>query len=75
MFEKIQKIMSSVFEIEAKMINENSSADTIAVWDSLKHINLIMALEQEFNVEFDEVEISEMISYKEIEKALKSKVS
>jgi acyl carrier protein len=35
-------------------------------WDSLKHINLIFALEDEFELEFDEQDIERMISYDEI---------
>ena len=38
---------------DAEEINEESSPDTIESWDSLRHMNIVIALEEEFNVQFD----------------------
>lgn len=45
-----------------EQINENSSPDTIEAWDSLKHMNLILALEESLNVQFTDEQIVEMLS-------------
>jgi acyl carrier protein len=45
-------------------INDDASPDTIKSWDSLKHMNLIIALEEEFSLELSEEDIVEMINYK-----------
>jgi len=63
MEERIKNVMSAVFEIPVNKIKENSSPDTIESWDSLKHMNLIIALEEEFEIEFIENEIYEMMDY------------
>ena len=65
--ERIKKVMSAVFEIPVEEINGNSSPDTIELWDSLKHLNLIVALEDEFEIVFEDGEIMEMINYALIE--------
>ena len=52
--------MSAVFEIPVKQINDESSPDTVKSWDSLKHINLVISLEEEFEIEFTENEIIEI---------------
>jgi len=65
--ECIKKIMSVVFEIPEEQIKDDSSLDTIESWDSLKHMNLIIALEEELEVEFTDNEIFEMMDYKSIE--------
>jgi len=65
--EQIKKVMSAVFEIPEKEINKNSSSDTIELWDSLKHLNLIVALEDEFEIVFEDGEIMEMLNYALIE--------
>ena len=70
MNDKIKIIMASVFDIKPENIQENSSPDTVANWDSMKHIDLILSLEEEFNLEFDEKEISEMMSFKNIKKTV-----
>ena len=61
--DRIKNIMSAVFEITEEHIKDNSSSDTIESWDSLKHMNLIIALEEEFEVEFTDNEIFETMNY------------
>ncbi len=43
-------------------------------WDSLKHISLVTAIEDEFDVFFDPEEISEMLNYNSIVKIVKEKL-
>ena len=56
--------MSAVFEISIEEINDESSPDTIELWDSLKHLNLVLALEEEFNVQFTDDNLIELINLK-----------
>ena len=65
--EHIKNVMSAVFEIPEEQIKNDSSPDTIGSWDSLKHMNLIVALEEEFKVELTDDEILDMMNYKSIE--------
>ena len=60
---RIKKVMSDVFNIGVDSINSDSSPDNIENWDSLKHMNLIVALEEEFEVEFDDEEIVDSMNY------------
>ena len=71
--ERIKKVMSSVFEIPVEQIKDDSSPDIIYSWDSLKHMNLVVALEEEFEVEFTEDEILEMMNYALIKSILMGK--
>ncbi len=68
--EKIKQVMSVVFEVEPREIDDNASPDSIAGWDSLRHMNLIVALEEEFNVSFNEDDISSMLNYRLIKLTL-----
>ncbi|MCM8532283.1 MAG: phosphopantetheine-binding protein [Lentisphaeraceae bacterium] len=70
MQDNIKQIMSVVLEVPLSEIDENSSSDSISSWDSLKHMNLIIALEQEFGVAFDEDTIPEIQSFSAISSAL-----
>ena len=60
---RIKNVMSAVFDISAQDINNNSSADTIDSWDSLKHMNLIIALEEEFDITIPDTSVGEMVTY------------
>jgi len=62
--EKIKVVMSAVFEVPEEEIDENSSADTIDSWDSLKHLNLILALEEEFDINIPDEEVGNLFNYK-----------
>ena len=63
---RIKNIMSIVLGISINKIDENSSSMNISSWDSLKHMNLIISLEEEFEIEFEENDIPRMTKYKTI---------
>ncbi len=48
--ERIKNVMSIIFELPVGDIDDDASPDSIATWDSLRHLNLILALEEEFGV-------------------------
>ena len=62
MKEQIFNVVSTIMNVEVEHINEDSSPDNIENWDSLKHMNLVVALEETFNIEFSPEDIGEMMS-------------
>jgi len=70
MREKVFTIVSSVVCVPKETITEASSSDNVEAWDSLKHINLILALEEAFGVQFDDEIIPELNSVDKILVAL-----
>jgi len=68
---RIKEVMSDVFNIDIESINNNSSPDNIENWDSLKHMNLIVALEEEFGVEFDDNDIENLLNFQLINLTIK----
>jgi acyl carrier protein len=50
--ERIQQVMGGLFGLDPKSIGDDASMTTIDAWDSLMHVSLVMAVEQEFNVRF-----------------------
>ena len=64
---QITKVMSAVFEVPIEDITETSSVDSIDSWDSLKHLNLILALEEEFNIVIPDEEVGNLMNNKLIE--------
>jgi acyl carrier protein len=70
--ERIKDVMASVFDVEASTITENTIQSDIAEWDSLKHLNLIVSLEDEFDVTFPLEEVGNMTTYKYIKQIVSS---
>ena len=75
MEDRIKQVMASVFEIKVSRIDEKSSPETIATWDSLSHMKLIIALEEEFGIRFNDDEVVELISYALIKSIIREKVT
>lgn len=73
MDQRIKEIMADVLNLDAKSIDETTAKDHIESWDSLNHINLVMAIEQEFQVSFDVSEIESMLSFGDIMEVLDRK--
>ncbi|NRD20810.1 hypothetical protein HNV08_12205 [Winogradskyella eckloniae] len=63
MEEKLKEIMALVFEVPKDIINEDTSPDDLDSWDSIGSINLVTALEDEFEIEFEEEDIIEMLNF------------
>ena len=57
---KLQSIFRDIFDKEDLSINQATSADDIAEWDSLAHITLLQSIQDEFDVDFTIDEITEM---------------
>ena len=70
MKEKVYKIISQVMDVPIDNLNEDSSPETIDCWDSLKQMNLILALEEELGVHFTDEQIVEALSVRHILKII-----
>lgn len=64
--ERLLAVFTSVFGLDPSRFRPGDSYETIPEWDSVNHINLILALEAEFGVEFDPGEIAELASVEAI---------
>jgi len=74
MEDRIKKVMRDVFNIDIASIGSESSPDNIENWDSLKHMNLIVALEEEFDIEFDDDDIENSLNFQLISLTVKRHV-
>ncbi|MDD6571678.1 MAG: acyl carrier protein [Thermoflexaceae bacterium] len=59
-FEGLNEVFRDVFDDEDITVNEATTADDIDDWDSLEHINLIVAVEKKFGMKFTMGEVSGM---------------
>lgn len=73
MHDKVRKIFSQILGIPQDQVNGETSPDTVATWDSLKHLNLVAALEEEFGVQFNDMEVVDCTTPSIAEEILKMK--
>jgi len=61
---RVRRVVADVLGVDAAMLSDDSNPDTIPSWDSLAHLNLVVALEQEFGVALSPDDVLEMMSMK-----------
>lgn len=49
-FERLNKVFQEVFDDETIEVNDDTTSEDIDDWDSFEHINLIVAVEEEFSI-------------------------
>ncbi len=59
-YQRLNKVFQDVFDDEEINVNEETTANDIEDWDSLEHINLIVAVEKEFGIKFNMNEVTSM---------------
>lgn len=59
-FEGLNEVFQDVFDDEDITVNDATTAEDIDDWDSLEHINLIVAVEKKFGMKFTMGEVSGM---------------
>ena len=57
LYAKLTAVFEDVFDDYDVKINDNTVAGDIEGWDSLTHITLISAIEEEFGIEFSMKEV------------------
>jgi len=59
-FEQVRSVASDIFGVPAEKITAESSPETIENWDSMQHLNLVLAVEEKFGVQLDPEDIEQM---------------
>lgn len=72
--EKVRKIMAEVLEVDGSMIGEDSAIGDIPNWDSLNHLRIIAAIEQEFGMQFTPDVLMELEDFGDIVNAVQERV-
>jgi acyl carrier protein len=69
--DRIKEVLKRTFDIVE--VSDNTSQKNCAKWDSLQHLNLVVELESEFNVDLEPEEIAKMIDLDTIIKVFAAK--
>lgn len=66
MRDRVILVASRILELPADAIVDDSSPENVKSWDSLKHMNLVLALEEEFDIHFSDETIVSMLNIRTI---------
>ncbi len=74
-YERLNKVFRDVFDDETIEVNSETTSKDIEDWDSLEHINLIVAVEQEFGIKFNMGEVTTMKNVGEMVNIIISRIN
>jgi acyl carrier protein len=60
---RIRSILAEVFGLNPADVGPDTSTDTVPAWDSLQHLTVVLSLEEEFDVHFDDEETVSLVSF------------
>lgn len=69
---KIKEVLSNVLELDESKITDSFSQNEFEGWDSIKHLNLILVLEEVFSLQIDDDDIQNLISLNKIQDYIES---
>ena len=70
-FEKLRETIATTLKVSRDRITETTSNENLAAWDSLGQVNLMMALEQTFDIFLEVEDFQKLTSVSAIMKYLK----
>lgn len=73
-FEKLNEVFRDVFDDDSITVTEATTANDIEEWDSLEHINLLAAIEQEFGMKFSMGQVVSMKNVGEMADIIMSRI-
>lgn len=59
-FKELDEVFQDVFDDESIHVTDETTANDIEDWDSLEHINLVVAIEHKFGMKFNMKEVTSM---------------
>jgi acyl carrier protein len=63
---RLRKVFATVFEVEEEEITDESSPETVVLWDSLRHLAMITEIEAAFHIRLTMKEIRSMVTFARI---------
>ena len=57
---KLNEIFCDVFDDEDIVLTSETTSDDIEDWDSLEQINLLVAIEKQFNIKFQLADVADL---------------
>ena len=59
---RIKNVLADVLMIDVDLSKDDALAETIEEWDSLKQMNIVIALEEEFDIVLTDDDVIEMLN-------------
>ena len=72
---KLTDVFREVFDDESIVLFDEMTADDVDAWDSMSYVNLILAIEIAFGIEFKQSEIQNFANVGELQQSIEEKLT
>lgn len=59
-FDRVRGIAADVLQLDPASVTPDSSPQSVESWDSVQHLNLVLAIEEQFGIQFEPEEMDGM---------------
>ena len=74
-YDRLNNVFRDIFDDDSIVVTPETTSNDIEDWDSLEHINLVVAVEQEFGMKFNMNEVTTMKNVGEMVEIIKSRMN
>ena len=60
--DRVRAVLARVLKSDPAAIADNASQMELSEWDSVRHMNVVLALENDFGIEFTDAELQKLTS-------------
>ncbi|MHB1687663.1 MAG: acyl carrier protein [Ignavibacteriaceae bacterium] len=71
--DRLQKIILNELKLDSFDFHDETTANQVPGWDSFNHINVILAVEKDYNIRFKGLEVLKVKNMGELQKLVDSK--
>ena len=72
--EELKKVILSALKLDDFDLKDETIAPQVPGWDSLNHVNVILAVEKHYNIRFKNLEILRLKNVGDLQKLINSKL-
>jgi acyl carrier protein len=72
--DEVRRIAADLFDKDEDLLDADSSPEIVETWDSIQHLNLILAVEARYGIEFGPEEMDRMKTLGEIAGLVRTKI-
>jgi acyl carrier protein len=73
--DKLRSVVAAMRDLDPVSVGPTTSTDTVDQWDSVRHMNLIIALESAFDITIPDEDVATLTSYPIIKAVVEEQLS
>lgn len=66
MEDQLRQVFARVFNVPLESVTDESSPQTVVKWNSAGHLDLVLEIESQFNIQLSDEEVVTMVNFRRV---------